>query len=384
MRSIEILRTLVAFDTTSRNSNLPLIEWVQAYLAPFGVKSTLVFDADKRKANLFATVGEGPGAGMIFSGHTDTVPTDGQPWTCDPYKLTERDGKLYARGSADMKGFIACALAAVPQFLAKAHNAPFYLALSYDEEVGCRGAWSLAQAINASGAQVAGCIVGEPSSMQPIVAHKGTHRFRCCVRGQEAHSALPHLGVNAIHAANRLMNFLLNEGDAIAAKETPDAEFEYPTSTLSLTMIDGGTGQNIIPRACNVQVDVRTVPGTEFPPLLEKVKAFAAMLEPAMKAVSANAGIEIDFQSSSPGFGIGADDPLLRYIEAKAGSTRRIKVGFGTEAGIFTKHNIPSIIIGPGDIAQAHQADEFVAIEQMAQCDAFLAGVLAEPFACGA
>ena len=378
--SIEILRTLIAFDTTSRNSNLPLIHWVRDYLQAHGIASKLVFDATGQKANLFATVGSGKEAGMIFSGHTDTVPVDGQPWTSNPYELIERGDKLYARGSADMKGFIACALAQVPAYLAQPHDRPFHLALSYDEEVGCRGVWSLAEEIRASGASVAGCIVGEPSSMQPIVAHKGTHRFRCCVTGQEAHSALPHLGVNAIHAAHRLMTFLLNEGDAIAARETPDAAFEFPTSTLSLTMIDGGTGQNIVPRNCNVQVDVRTVPGTEIEPLLAKVRDYAQSLEPAMQAVTADAGIEIQFQSSSPGFGIESDAPLLRYVEEKAQSTRRIKVGFGTEAGIFTKYNIPTIIIGPGDIAQAHQADEFVAVEQLAQCDQFLARVLAEPF----
>jgi acetylornithine deacetylase len=384
-QSIALLRELVAIDTTSRNSNLGLIELARDRLARLGVGSRLTYDAAGGKANLFATVGEGALPGMMLSGHTDTVPVDGQDWTSDPFALTERSGKLFGRGSADMKGFIACALNAVPGYLAGAPDRPFHLALSYDEEVGCFGVTGLIKDIQESGAQVAGCIVGEPSSMQPIIAHKGTHRFRCCVRGKEAHSAMTHQGVNAIHYASKMMLFLQELAAQIEAQERregrADAEFPVPVSTISITMVDGGTGQNIIPRECNFQVDVRTMPGTAFDEILTQARAYAKTLEPQMHAVCKDSGIAFDFQFSMPGFGVAAQDPLVRYVARHAQAVGRVKVSFGTEAGIFAQHKIPSVVIGPGNIEQAHQPDEFVEVSQLAACDAFLARVLSQPFA---
>ncbi|MGL4573872.1 MAG: acetylornithine deacetylase [Burkholderiaceae bacterium] len=379
-QTVALLRTLVAIDTTSRNSNLGLIEWVRDQLSAVGVRSRLSYDAAGGKANLFATVDEGAAPGLILSGHTDTVPVDGQAWTHDPFTLTERDGRLYARGSADMKGFIACVLNAVPAHLAQPEAPPFHLALSYDEEVGCFGVHGLIKDIAESGARVSGCIVGEPSSMQPIIAHKGTHRFRCCVRGKEAHSAMTHQGVNAIHYASKMMVFLQSMADEIAAREARDPAFPVPTSTITVTMIDGGTGQNIIPRHCNFQVDVRTMPGTSFDDILARAQVYAKTLEPEMRAVCQGSGIAFDFQFSMPGFGVAADDPLVRYVAQHARAAQRSKVSFGTEAGIFTQQRIPTVVIGPGNIEQAHQPDEFVELSQLAACDAFLARVLANPF----
>jgi acetylornithine deacetylase len=378
--TLDWLRTLVAIDTTSRNSNLGLIELVRDQLTKLGVISRLTYDAAGGKANLFATVGQGVLPGIILSGHTDTVPVDGQPWTSEPFKLTERSGKLYARGSADMKGFIACALNAVPGYVAVPHDRPFHLALSYDEEVGCFGVAGLIKDIQESGARVSACIVGEPSSMQPIIAHKGTHRFRCCVRGKEAHSAMTHQGVNAIAYATKMMAFLQALADEIAAKEVRDMEFPVPTSTITVTMIEGGTGQNIIPLHCNFQVDVRTMPGTSFDELLARARAYAKTLEPEMQAVCKDSGIHFDFQFSMPGFGVAADDPLVRYVAQHAQAVRRTKVSFGTEAGLFSASKIPTVVIGPGNIEQAHQPDEYVEVSQLAACDAFLARVLAHPF----
>ncbi|MGL4576280.1 MAG: acetylornithine deacetylase [Burkholderiaceae bacterium] len=381
-QTVALLAQLVAIDTTSRNSNLGLIELARDKLARLGVASRLTYDAAGGKANLFATGGEGALPGMILSGHTDTVPVDGQAWSSDPFKLTQREGKLFARGSADMKGFIACALAAVPAYLAggSANARPFHLALSYDEEVGCFGVHGLIKDIAESGARVSGCIVGEPSSMQPIIAHKGTHRFRCCVRGKEAHSAMTHQGVNAIHYASKMMVFLQSMADEIAAKEARDPAFPVPTSTITVTMIDGGTGQNIIPRHCNFQVDVRTMPGTSFDDILARAQVYAKTLEPEMHAVCRDSGIAFDFQFSMPGFGVAANDPLVRYVAQHARAAQRSKVSFGTEAGIFTQQRIPTVVIGPGNIEQAHQPDEFVELSQLAACDAFLARVLANPF----
>ncbi|KPF68736.1 acetylornithine deacetylase [beta proteobacterium AAP99] len=380
--SVEMLRQLVSFNTISAESNLGLIEFSRDWLAAQGVKSRLIYDSTGKKANLFATVGEGAEPGVILSGHTDVVPVVGQPWSTDPFTLTEREGKLYGRGSADMKGFIACALNAVPGYLASplAGERPFHLALSYDEEIGCFGVWGLIKDIQESGAKVSACIVGEPSSMQPIVAHKGTHRFRCCVRGKEAHSANTNQGVNAIHYASRLMSFLQARAEQIAAGETPDANYPVPTSTVSVTMIDGGTGANIIPLRCDFTVDVRTLPGTSFAALLDELKAYARTLEPEMKAVAADAGIDVQFIASIEGFGVTDADPLLAHVTRLAGSQRKIQVSFGTEAGIFQRAGIPTIVIGPGNIDQAHQPDEFVEIDQIAQCDAFLTRLLAEPF----
>jgi acetylornithine deacetylase len=378
--TLDWLRKLVAIDTTSRNSNLGLIELVRDRLARLGVTSRLSYDAAGGKANLFATVGQGAQPGLMLSGHTDTVPVDGQPWSSDPFTPHERDGKLYARGSADMKGFIACALNAVPAYLAGSHGRPFYLALSYDEEVGCFGVHGLIKDIAESGARVSACIVGEPSSMQPIIAHKGTHRFRCCVRGKEAHSAMTHQGVNAITYASKMMVFLQSVADEIAAQEARDPAFPVPASTITVTMIDGGTGQNIIPLHCNFQVDVRTMPGTSFDEILARAKAYAKTLEPEMHAVCQDSGITFDFQFSMPSFGVAADDPLVRYVAQHAQAAQRSKVSFGTEAGIFTQQRIPTVVIGPGNIDQAHQPDEFVELSQLAACDAFLARVLANPF----
>jgi acetylornithine deacetylase len=379
-QTVALLAELVQIDTTSRNSNLGLIELARDKLAKVGVQSRLTYDATGGKANLFATVGEGALPGVMLSGHTDTVPVDGQAWSSDPFTLTERAGKLYARGAADMKGFIASVLNAVPAYLAGAHDRPFHIALSYDEEVGAFGVSSLIKDVQERGAQVAACIVGEPSSMQPIIAHKGTHRFRCCVRGKEAHSAMTHQGVNAIAYATKMMVFLHNLADEVHAKERHDADFPVPTSTITVTMIDGGTGQNIIPLHCNFQVDVRTMPGTSFEEILTRARAYAKSLEPEMQAVCKDSGIRIEFQFSMPGFGVPADDPLVRYVAQHAKAMGRTKVSFGTEAGIFTNHGIRTVVIGPGNIEQAHQPDEFVEVSQLAACDAFLARVLANPF----
>jgi acetylornithine deacetylase len=379
-QTVDLLAELVQIDTTSHNSNLGLIELVRDKLAKLGVPSRLTYDAAGGKANLFATVGDGAQPGLILSGHTDTVPVDGQAWTGDPFKLTERGGKLYARGSADMKGFIASALNSVPGYLAGGADRPFHIALSYDEEVGAFGVTGLIKDLQERSVAVAGCIVGEPSSMQPIVAHKGTHRFRCCVRGKEAHSAMTHQGVNAIAYATKMMVFLQQLADEIAANEVRDADFPVPTSTITVTMIDGGTGQNIIPLHCNFQVDVRTMPGTSFDLILARAQAYAKTLEPEMRAVAQDSGIALDFQFSMPGFGVREDDPLVRYVTQHAKASGRTKVSFGTEAGIFANHGIRTVVIGPGNIEQAHQPDEFVEVSQLAACDAFLARVLAHPF----
>ena len=375
-RTLEILRTLVGFDTVSHHSNLGLIEWVRDLLARQGVASRLTYDADRRKANLFATVGEPRPGGLILSGHTDVVPVEGQAWTSDPFTLTERDGKLFGRGSADMKGFIASALATVPDMLAADLPAPIHLALSYDEEVGCFGARGLIADLKEAGFAPAGCIVGEPTLMAPIVSHKGTWRLRCCVRGREAHSAMPTHGVNAIEYAAELVVFMRDIAARFVREETHDADFPVPFSTIQTTTIAGGTAQNIVPNACELVVDLRTMPQTSFETLHQEILDFAARLDARMKAAFPETGMQVEFLAGVPAFVVADTAPIVHYARRLARTQGAGKVTFGTEAGLFSQAGIPTVVLGPGSIDDAHRPDEFVSLEQMAACDAFMKRII--------
>lgn len=375
-RTLEILRTLVGFDTVSHNSNLGLIEWVRDLLACQGVASRLTYDADRRKANLFATVGAPRPGGLILSGHTDVVPVEGQDWTSDPFTLTERDGKLFGRGSADMKGFIASALAMVPDMLAADLPAPIHLALSYDEEVGCFGARGLIADLQEAGFAPAGCIVGEPTLMAPIVSHKGTWRLRCCVRGREAHSAMPTHGVNAIEYAAELVVFMRDIAARFVREETHDADFPVPFSTIQTTTIAGGTAQNIVPNACELVVDLRTMPQTSFETLHQEILDFAARLDARMKAAFPETGMQVQFLAGVPAFVVADTAPIVHYARRLARTQGAGKVTFGTEAGLFSQAGIPTVVLGPGSIDDAHRPDEFVSLEQMAACDAFMKRII--------
>ena len=370
--TLEILRTLVGFDTVSHRSNLGLIEWVRDRLARQGVSSRLTYDADKRKANLFATIGESRPAGLVLSGHTDVVPVEGQDWSSDPFTLTERDGRLYGRGSADMKGFIASALAAVPAMLAADLPAPIHLALSYDEEVGCFGARGLIADLQEAGFAPAGCIVGEPTLMAPIVSHKGTWRLRCCVRGREAHSAMPTHGVNAIEYAAELVVFMRDIAARFMREESHDLAFPVPFSTIQTTTIAGGTAQNIVPNACELVVDLRTMPQTSFEALHQEILSFAERLDTRMKSAFPETGMQVEFLAGVPAFVVADTAPIVDYARRLARTQGAGKVTFGTEAGLFTQAGIPTVVLGPGSIDDAHRPDEFVALEQMAACDAFM------------
>jgi len=375
-RTLEILRTLVGFDTVSHRSNLGLIEWVRDRLAAQGVTSRLTYDADRRKANLFATIGAPRPGGLVLSGHTDVVPVEGQAWTSDPFTLTERDGKLFGRGSADMKGFIASALATVPDMLAADLPAPIHLALSYDEEVGCFGARGLIADLQEAGFAPAGCIVGEPTLMAPIVSHKGTWRLRCCVRGREAHSAMPTHGVNAIEYAAELVVFMRDIAARFVREETHDNEFPVPFSTIQTTTIAGGTAQNIVPNACELVVDLRTMPQTSFETLHQEILDFAARLDARMKAAFPETGMQVEFLAGVPAFVVADTAPIVDYARRLARTQGAGKVTFGTEAGLFTQAGIPTVVLGPGSIDDAHRPDEFVSLEQMAACDAFMRRII--------
>lgn len=380
-----IIDRLIAFRTVSRDSNLGLIEWTRDYLHNHGAKTRLTYDTTGKKANLFATLGDSPKPGLILSGHTDVVPTDGQAWETDPFAATERDGKLYARGSADMKGFIGIALAQAPQFVAALNDnrldAPLHYSLSYDEEVGCLGVRGLIRDLEENDIRPAGCLVGEPTSMQPIIAHKGMHRFHCSVRGREAHSSYVTHGVNAIEYAARLVVFVRQVADRLAQSEQRDYGFTVPYTTLSTGLIRGGIATNVIPSRCEFHFDMRTLPQASADTIYQEIRAYAATLEREMQAIDPLSGIDLVWDSQTVGLASSETDAIVQWAIRLSGNTSVGKVSYGTEAGLFQKMGVPSVICGPGDIAQAHRPNEFVALEQLAQCESFMNRILQTGFA---
>lgn len=371
---------LIAFNTVSRDSNMGLIEWVRDYLHGYGAKTRLTYDPSGKKANLFATLGESAKPGLILSGHSDVVPVDGQNWDTDPFVATERDGKLYARGSADMKGFIGIILAQAPKFVAALNanrlDAPLHYALSYDEEVGCLGVRGLIRDLEENGIRPGGCVVGEPTSMQPIIAHKGTHRFRCAVHGREAHSSYVTHGVNAIEYAARLVVHIRQIADRLAKLEERDYGFTVPYSTLSTGTIRGGIAANVVPKDCEFQFDMRTLPRATPDALYQEIRAHAAALAEEMKAVDPDSGIDLVWVSQTAGLAASESDAIVRWAMQLSGNGSVGKVSYGTEAGLFQKMGVPTVICGPGDIAEAHRPNEFVALDQLAKCEAFMERIL--------
>ncbi|HXP64694.1 MAG TPA: acetylornithine deacetylase [Steroidobacteraceae bacterium] len=380
-----MIERLIAFNTVSRDSNLGLIEWVRDYLSGFGAKTRLTHDASGKKANLFATLGDSPKRGLILSGHTDVVPVDGQQWDTDPFVATERGGKLFARGSADMKGFIGIILSQAPKFVAALNagklDAPLHYALSYDEEVGCLGVRSLIRDLEENGIRPAGCVVGEPTSMQPIIAHKGTHRFRCAVHGREAHSSYVTHGVNAIEYAARLVVFIRQMADRLAQIEQRDYGFTVPYSTLSTGLIQGGIAANVVPKDCVFQFDMRTLPQASPETLYQEIRRYSEILAAEMRAIDAESGIDLEWMSQTVGLAASEADAIVQWAMQLSRKPSTGKVSYGTEAGLFQKMGVPTVICGPGDIAEAHRPNEFVALEQLAQCESFMERILETGFA---
>lgn len=380
-----MIERLISFNTVSRDSNLGLIEWVRDYLQGLGATTRLTHDPTGKKANLFATLSDSRKPGLILSGHTDVVPVDGQNWDTDPFVATERDGKLYARGSADMKGFIGIILAQAPKFVAALNqnrlDAPLHYALSYDEEVGCLGVRGLIRDLEENGIRPAGCVVGEPTSMQPIIAHKGTHRFRCAVHGREAHSSYVTYGVNAIEYAARLVVFIRQIADRLAQLEQRDYGFNVPYSTLSTGLIQGGIAANVVPKECVFQFDMRTLPQASPDALYQEIRAYAEALAAEMRAVDADSGIDLQWTSQTAGLAASETDAIVQWALKLSRNNTAGKVSYGTEAGLFQKMGVPTVICGPGDIAEAHRPNEFVALDQLAQCESFMERILETGYA---
>ncbi|MEO8486170.1 MAG: acetylornithine deacetylase [Betaproteobacteria bacterium] len=372
----EMIRTLVGFDTTSRESNLALIHWVRDYLAGHGISSTLTFDDDRRKANLFATLpardGNATTGGIVLSGHTDVVPVDGQPWSTDPFVATQVGDRVFGRGVTDMKSFSATGLALVPLFLSRGLERPLHFALSYDEEVGCIGVRRLIVELPSRGIAPAGCIVGEPTGMKLVVAHKGKKSWRCRVRGHEAHSSLTPRGVNAVEIACQVVAHLASMARRYRDDGRRDDAYDVPYTTVHVGTIRGGTALNIVPRDCSFEFEVRHLPFDDPDAMFAEVHDVAMGFVPAMRAIAPDAGIAFEPLSTLPGFDTHDGSDITALAHALAGAEGTGKVSFGTEASLFHAASIPTVICGPGHIDQAHQPDEWVSLDQLARCEAFM------------
>ena len=376
-RSLDMIRKLVSFDTTSRNSNLQIIDFIRDYLASHGIEARLVHDESGKKANLYATLGPADKPGIALSGHTDVVPIDGQEWSSDPWKVIEREGKLYGRGTCDMKGFVAVVLAMVPEFLARPLKTPIHLLFSYDEEVGCVGVRRLIEQLKALPVRPASVIVGEPTDMKVIVAHKGKKSVRCHIRGFECHSSLAPRSVNAIEYAAELIAYLNRMGRRLAADGPFDGDYDVAHSTVHTGVIHGGTALNIVPKDCHFDFEFRYLTGVDPDALFAELKGFAEReLLPAMRKIAADTGFRWEDLSSFPGLDMPEESDLVVLAKSLAGANAVQKVAFGTEAGLFQQAGMPTIICGPGSIDQAHKPNEFVSLEQVALCEAFLGRLL--------
>lgn len=379
LAALPLIEKWVSFNSVSRDSNLPIIEWTRSRLQGYGIECRLTYDDSGKKANLWATLpaadGETRLGGLVLSGHTDVVPVDGQAWDTDPFAAQVIGDRLYGRGVTDMKSFGATALMMVPELLKRGLKRPVHLAFSYDEEVGCIGVRRLIDDLLAQGYRPAGCIVGEPTGMQVVIAHKGKHAYKTSVRGFEAHSSLTPLGVNAVEIACEFVAHLRAMQGRLVADGPFDPIYDVPHSTIHTGVIAGGTALNIIPRDCDVTWEIRHHHLDNPDLLFAQAKAFADSLVPAMRAVAPDTGIVHERKSVLPGFATGADSDIARLCFRCAGTdigAEAGKVSFGTEASLFHQAGVPTIVCGPGHIAQAHQPNEWVTLEQLAACERFM------------
>lgn len=371
--TVDMLRSLISFDTTSYRSNLDLIDFVYEYLSDHGVNARLDFNKDRTKANLYAVIGPQEGGGIALSGHTDVVPVEGQSWTVDPWLMSEKEGRYHGRGTTDMKGFIAVTLAAVPRMLGASLGKPVHICLSYDEEVGCIGVRSLLEYLSRQHNRPELCFVGEPTDMDVVVGHKGKLTTRCRVKGQACHSSLAPQGVNAVEYAAKVVTYLCGMARRKQNEGPFDTAYDIPHTTIHTGVIQGGTMVNVVPEECQFMFEFRNLPEDSPQALLEEVQLFAReKLEPGMKAINPETGFLWEEDSRFPGLdtdpGAPAVDLAHRFSSAKG--TR--KVAFGTEGGGFDRVGISTVVCGPGSIQQAHKPDEYVEASQLAACERFI------------
>lgn len=375
MRSIDILDRLIAFPTVSRDPNMALIEYARDLLSAVGVESHLTFDDTGGKANLYATIGPLDRPGVMLSGHTDVVPVDGQDWTRDPFALTEADGRLYGRGTADMKGFVACALAAAEAASRRTLATPLHIALSYDEEIGCVGVHRMIDMLEGAPVKPAIAIVGEPTSLAVATGHKGKAGYRTICRGREGHSALAPMALNAIHLATAFVDAIRAKQAEIAETGFRDDDYDVPYTTLHVGRIDGGVALNIVPNSCEVLWEIRNVAEDDA----SQVEADIAAAADAIVSATGDPDAQIvtECYMGYPGLATPPDADVVAFVRALTGANGHIKVAFGTEGGLFTERlGVQTVVCGPGSMAQGHKPDEFVAREQIERCDGMMATLL--------
>jgi acetylornithine deacetylase len=371
--TVDMLKALVSFDTTSYRSNLDLIDYVNGYLKGHGVDARLDFNSDKTKANLYAVIGAADRGGVALSGHTDVVPVEGQAWTLDPWRMCEKEGRYYGRGTTDMKGFIAVVLAAVPRLLNAPLSESVHICLSYDEEVGCVGVRSLLQYLSRQDNRPRICFVGEPTGMGVVIGHKGKLTTRCRVKGHACHSSLAPQGVNAVEYAAKAITYLSGMARRKEQEGPFDEIYDVPHTTIHTGVIQGGTMVNVVPEECRFVFEFRNLPADSPRDLLEEVQLFAReKLEPGMKAINPETGFSWEEDSSFPGLDTDPGAAVVDLARRFSGSTECRKVAFGTEAGGFDRIGIPAIVCGPGSIQQAHKPDEFIEASQLAACERFV------------
>jgi acetylornithine deacetylase len=376
LSTVDILDRLIAFDTISANSNLALIDWVADHLDGLGVPVRLVRDATGTKANLWATVGPDDRGGVVLSGHTDVVPVAEQPWTSDPFTLVRRDDRLFGRGTADMKGFVALCIAAVPDLKARRLRTPVHLAFTYDEEIGCFGARTLVADVIGNLPRPRLAIIGEPTEMRVVNSHKGGCRLRCTIRGVAAHGSQPQLGANAIVYAAELVRFVNDLDREFREAADPNSPFVPPFTSFNVGTIQGGVASNVVAPSCEVGFEFRAMPGTDPDAIVARVRAFlTAELLPRLKAEHPDGDIAlvktIDIQPLVPD----PESEAERVVRHLTGANATHVVSFGTEAGVYQVNGIPAVVCGPGSIDQAHKPDEFIALDQLAKGERFLNAV---------
>jgi acetylornithine deacetylase len=371
--SIDLIKRLIGFDTTSHKSNLELIGFMSDYLAGYGIESELFVDESGQKANLYATLGPDDRSGIALSGHTDVVPVDGQDWSSEPFVAEERNGRIYGRGACDMKSFIGVVLAKVPEFLDRELETPIHLAFSHDEEIGCLGVRSMIAALENRPIRPAGCIIGEPTEMKVIRGHKGKLSMQCRVRGLAAHSSLVEDGVNAIENAAKVVIFLNAIAERLRTEGPHDDGYAPPYTSVHTGTIHGGTQLNIVPQDCVFEFEFRNLPSDDPEKLMAEVRHYVhTEILPRMQEVDPSTGIEWHPLSGFPGLDTPEEADITVLAKALAGANDSAKVSFGTEAGLFSRADMPAIVCGPGSIAQAHKPDEFIELEQVARCEQFL------------
>ena len=374
----EILERLVAFDTVSSRPNIALMTYVREKLENAGLAVTLIPDAGGGKANLFASTGPSASGGVMLSGHTDVVPVEGQAWTHPPFALTESQGRLYGRGTADMKGFVACAIDAMVKAARRPLKVPLHLALSYDEEIGCMGVRSLIDMLQAAPLKPRFCIVGEPTAMQVATGHKGKVALRATCTGREGHSALAPLALNALHLAGDFLGVVRSLQAEIAATGLQDGDYDVPYTTLHVGKMSGGVQVNIVPNHAVLDFEIRSLAGEDVPALIARLELAAEAIVAPLRAEFPEAAIRVERLWDYPGLGTPPDAGVVNFVKGLTGANGTIKVAFGTEGGLFDQRlGIPTVICGPGSMAQGHKPDEFVTIEQLDRCQAMLAALIA-------